>query len=306
MEGVEHRTVKANGINIHVAEKGQGPIILFLHGFPELWYSWRHQIHAFASLGYRALAPDLRGYGDSDAPADVGSYTCFHVVGHDWGAIIAWYLCLFRPDRVKALVNMSVPFLPRNPLQKPIQIFRALNRDNFYICRFQEPGMEAALAEIGPARVLKSALTSRKTGPPRLPEGQQAFAGTPDVLPSWLSEEEVNYYVSKYERTGFTGGLNYYRNMDLYVTFILNFTQTGNSQQPGLGVKSKCQVSLLWCNLDLTYNTMGFKEFMKNDEFRKHVPFLGEIVVMEGVGHCLHEEKPDEVNQHIHEFFQKF
>lgn len=89
----------------------------------------------------------------------------------------------------------------------------------------QEPGMEAALAEIGPARVLKSALTSRKTGPPRLPEGQQAFAGTPDVLPSWLSEEEVNYYVSKYERTGFTGGLNYYRNMDLYVTFILNFTR---------------------------------------------------------------------------------
>lgn len=156
--------------------------------------------------------------------------------------------------------------------------------------------MEAALAEIGPARVLKSALTSRKTGPPRLPEGQQAFAGTPDVLPSWLSEEEVDYYVSKYERTGFTGGLNYYRNMDL------NWELT--AAWAGSQIKVPCKFVV--GNLDLTYNTMGFKEFMKNDEFRKHVPFLGEIVVMEGVGHFLHEEKPDEVNQHIHEFFQKF
>ena len=155
MEGIQHRTVQANGINIHFAEKGQGPIILFLHGFPEFWYSWRHQIHALASLGYRAVAPDLRGYGDSEAPADVNSYTCFHlvgdliglldaiaadkvlVVGHDWGAIIAWYLCLFRPDRVKALVNLSVAFHPRNPMNKPLESFRALYGDDYYICRFQ-------------------------------------------------------------------------------------------------------------------------------------------------------------------------
>ncbi|KAK9933829.1 hypothetical protein M0R45_021004 [Rubus argutus] len=81
MEGIEHRSVKVNGINMHVAEKGQGPVVLFLHGFPQLWYTWRHQIHALASLGYRAVAPDLRGYGDTEAPADPSSYTYFHVVG---------------------------------------------------------------------------------------------------------------------------------------------------------------------------------------------------------------------------------
>ena len=157
MEEIQHRTVEANGINIHIAEKGQGPIILFLHGFPELWYSWRHQIHALASLGYRAVAPDLRGFGDTDAPADGTSYTSLHVVGdiigvldaigadrvfvvgHDWGAVMAWYLCLYRPDRVKALVNMSVPFSPRNPMRKPLESLRAQLGDDYYICRFQVP-----------------------------------------------------------------------------------------------------------------------------------------------------------------------
>ena len=118
MEGIQHKIVQANDINIHLAEKGEGPIILFLHGFLEFWYSWRHQIHALASLGYRVVAPDLWGYGDSDAPVDVNSYTYFNVVGdiigvldaigadkvfvvgYDWGALIAWNLCLFRPDRV--------------------------------------------------------------------------------------------------------------------------------------------------------------------------------------------------------------
>ena len=154
--GIEHRTVRANGINIHLAEKGEGPIILFLHGFPEFWYSWRHQLHAFASLGYRAVAPDLRGYGDSDAPADVDSYTYFHVVGdligvldaigadkvfvvgHDWGAMIAWYLCLFRPDRVKALVNLCVGFSPKSAANKPpIETLRTFYGDEYYMCRFQ-------------------------------------------------------------------------------------------------------------------------------------------------------------------------
>ncbi|KAJ9699643.1 hypothetical protein PVL29_005487 [Vitis rotundifolia] len=240
MEEIQHRTVEANGLNIHIAEKGQGPIILFLHGFPELWYSWRHQIHALASLGYRAVAPDLRGYGDTDAPADGTSYTSLHVVGdiigvldaigadrvfvvgHDWGAVMAWYLCLYRPDRVKALVNMSVPFSPRNPMRKPLASLRALLGDDYYICRFQEPGViEAEFAEIGVDRVLKHFLTYRNPAPLLLPKGN-AFGddpATPIVLPSWLSEEEVHYYTTKYQKTGFTGGLNYYRSLDRYVPY---------------------------------------------------------------------------------------
>lgn len=158
-EDIQHKIVNVNGINMHIAEKGQGPLILFIHGFPLLWYSWRHQITALASLGYRAVAPDLRGYGDTDAPAEVSSYTCLHVVGdvialldavaadqekvfvvgHDWGALIAWYLCLFRPDRVKALVNLSVVFNPRSPKMKPLQVLKAVYGDDYYICRFQVP-----------------------------------------------------------------------------------------------------------------------------------------------------------------------
>lgn len=155
MEGIEHRTLNVNRINMHVAEKGKGPVVLFLHGFPELWYTWRHQIVALADLGYRAVAPDLRGYGDTDAPVDVASYTYFHVVGdlvalieslgvesvflvaHDWGAMIGWYLCLFRPDLVKAYVCLSVAFRPRHPKMKPIPTMRAVFGDDYYMCRFQ-------------------------------------------------------------------------------------------------------------------------------------------------------------------------
>jgi len=156
MEGIEHRTVEVNGIKMHIAEKGkEGPVVLFLHGFPELWYSWRHQIVALSSLGYRAVAPDLRGYGDTDVPSSVSSYTIFHLVGdivalidslgvdqvflvaHDWGAVVGWYLCLFRPERIKAYVCLSVPYLPRNPKVKPVDGMRALFGDDYYICRFQ-------------------------------------------------------------------------------------------------------------------------------------------------------------------------
>lgn len=145
---------------MHVAELGRGPIILFLHGFPECWYTWRRQMTFFAGHGYRAVAPDLRGYADTTgAPlADPSRFTTLHVVGdvvalidavappsdgkvfvvgHDWGAMIAWALCLYRPDKVKALVNMSVVFSRRNPSRKPIETLRAVYGDEYYICRFQ-------------------------------------------------------------------------------------------------------------------------------------------------------------------------
>lgn len=156
MESITHRSLSVNGIKMHVAEKGEGPVVLFLHGFPELWYSWRHQILAFSSLGYRAVAPDLRGYGDTDAPSSISSYSIFHLVGdvvalveedlgidqvflvaHDWGALLGSYLCMFRPDLIKAYVCLSVPFFPRNPNVKPVDGFRAAYGDDYYICRFQ-------------------------------------------------------------------------------------------------------------------------------------------------------------------------
>ncbi|XP_075656713.1 epoxide hydrolase 1-like isoform X2 [Castanea sativa] len=156
MEGIDHRIVSVNGNKMHIAEKGQGPVVLFLHGFPELWYSWRHQIHALSSLGYHAVAPDLRGFGDTEAPTSITSYTCDHIVNdlvalidslgveqvflvaHDWGAIMGWYLCLFKPERVKAFVCLSVPFTPRSPQMKPMDRMRGFFEDDYYICRFQQ------------------------------------------------------------------------------------------------------------------------------------------------------------------------
>ncbi|KNA18427.1 hypothetical protein SOVF_070930 [Spinacia oleracea] len=236
-DGINHEIVDVNGIKMHVAEKGEegAPIVVFLHGFPELWYSWKYHILALSSLGYRAVAPDMRGYGDTDAPPDAHSYTYGHivgdiialidklgaqevfVVGHDWGAIIAWWLCLFRPDRVKALVNLSVPFSPRNPHQNPVDMFRAAYGDHYYICRFQEPGeIEDEIAEAGGAdKLLRKFFAYRDPGPLFLPKGK-AFVDVPPY-PPYLSKEEAAYYLDKFTQISFTGGLNYYRALNLYV-----------------------------------------------------------------------------------------
>lgn len=160
MEGqVEHKTVPVNGINMHFAEIGQGPLVLFIHGFPEFWYSWRHQMSFMAKQGYRAVSPDLRGYGDTTgAPKDDPSkFTTLDivgdlvellnkiapqeekvfVVGHDWGAVASWALCLYRPEKVKAFVCLSVAFNPRNPMKKPLETLRAVYGDDYYVVRFQ-------------------------------------------------------------------------------------------------------------------------------------------------------------------------
>ncbi|GFQ04119.1 bifunctional epoxide hydrolase 2 [Phtheirospermum japonicum] len=317
MEKIQHKNIHTNGINIHVAEIGNGPAVLFLHGFPELWYTWRHQMLSLSARGYRAIAPDLRGYGDSDAPPCASSYTAFHIigdlvglldalgldrvflVGHDWGAVIAWYFCLIRPDRIRALVNMSVVFQPRNPKRKPVESMRAILGDDYYICRFQEPGeVEDEFARVDTARLIRKFLTSRNPAPLRVPK-EVGFGGSsqkPITMPSWLSEEDVEYYASKFNQKGFTGGLNYYRAMDL------NWELTA----PWSGEQIKVPVKFIVGDVDLTYNTPGVKEYIHNGGFKKHVPFLQELVILEGVAHFLNQEKPEEINEHIYDFIQRF
>ncbi|XP_077240676.1 epoxide hydrolase 1-like [Tasmannia lanceolata] len=313
--GIEHRMVEVNGINMHVAEKGEGPVVLFLHGFPELWYSWRHQMVGLAARGYRAVAPDLRGYGDTDAPSSHTSYTAFqlvgdlialidnlgqdqvYLVGHDWGAIVAWYLCLFRPDKVKALVNLSVSYRPRYK-RKPTESLLATFGEDYYICRFQELGSaEAEIASVNTATFLKALLTSRDPGPLLLPKGAVKYLADREItLPSWLSEEDINYYASKFEKTGFAGGINYYRALDL----------NWELSTPWTGAKIQVPVKFIVGDLDLTYNSPGVKNYMFNGGFKKDVPLLQDIVVMEGVGHFINQEKPDEITAHIYDFIQKF
>ncbi|KAK8608483.1 hypothetical protein V6N13_023905 [Hibiscus sabdariffa] len=316
MEKIEHTTVATNGINMHVASIGSGPVILFLHGFPELWYSWRHQLLSLSSLGYRCVAPDLRGYGDTDAPSSAASYTVFHIVGdlvglldalgvdrvllvgHDWGASIAWSFCQLRPDRVKALVNLSVAYRPRNPKVKPVEGFRALFGDDYYICRFQEPGeIEEEFAEVDTKKLLKIFLTSRNPNPPRMPKGR-GYKGSPDPppLPSWLSEQDVDYFASKFNQKGFTGGLNYYRALN----------RNWELMAPWTGLEIKVPVKFIIGDLDVTYHIPGVKDYIHNGRFKKDVPFLQELVVMEGVGHFLNQEKPEEISMHIYDFVKKF
>ncbi|OMP03253.1 Epoxide hydrolase-like protein [Corchorus olitorius] len=318
MEGIQHRMVNVNGITMHVAEKGQGgPTILFLHGFPEVWYSWRHQILALSSLGYHTIAPDLRGYGDTESPISVTSYTYMQIVGdlvalidslgedqvflvgHDWGSIIGWYLCLFRPDRIKAFFCLSIPFMPRKPKMKPLESMRLFYGEDYYICRFQEPGkMEEEIAHYGTSEVLKSIITSRQSGPPRLPK-DNPFGIKPDApikLPSWFSEEDLSYYANKFNQKGFTGPLNYYR------AFDLNWEMTA----PWTNVQVKVPVKFITGDLDCVYTTPGVKEYIQSDAFKRDVPLLDEVVVMEGVGHFINQEKAEEISSSIYDFIKKF
>ncbi|PIN21557.1 Soluble epoxide hydrolase [Handroanthus impetiginosus] len=317
MEGIEHQTVTVNGIEMHVAEKGEGPVVLFLHGFPELWYTWRRQIVALASSGYRAVAPDLRGCGDSDAPAEISRYSCLHVVGdivalieslcrgdqvfvvaHDWGAMIAWYLCLFRPDLVKAFVSLTVPFRPRNPKMKPVESLRAFFGEDYYMCRFQEPGkMEAEISEYGAEAVIKKILTDRRPGPPRLPKENPFGSRIDDIkLPSWFTKQDLKYYAQKFDQKGFIGGLNYYRALDL------NWELTA----PWTGAKVKVPVKFIVGDLDMVYNTPGVKEYVHGGGFKNDVPLLEDCVVLENTGHFINQERSEEINAHILDFIKKF
>ncbi|XP_027930615.1 uncharacterized protein LOC114186796 [Vigna unguiculata] len=317
MEEIVHRRVEVNGIKMHVAEKGEGPVVLFVHGFPELWYSWRHQILALSAQGYHAVAPDLRGYGDTEAPASISSYTCFHIVGdlvalidllgvdqvflvaHDWGAIIGWYLCMFRPDRVKAYVCLSVPLLHRDPNVRTVDAMRAMYGDDYYICRFQKPGeMEAQMAEVGTEYVLKNNLTNRTPGPPIFPKGEFGTGFNPDMpdtLPSWLTQDDLDYFVSKFNKTGFTGSLNYYRNFDT------NWELTS----PWSGAQIKVPVKFITGDLDSVYTSLNLKEYIHGGGFKQDVPNLEEVIVLKGVSHFNNQEAAEEVNDHIYDFIKK-
>src|SRR5690606_11462089 len=169
---INHRFVETNGIRMHIAEAGEGPLVVLCHGFPESWYSWRHQLTALAEAGFHAVAPDQRGYGQTDAPEEIGAYTQLHldgdivglldapgeeqavIAGHDWGAPVAWNAALWRPDRFRAVAGLSVPFSDRGPMP-PTRQFKQMFGDNFfYILYFQELGKAEAELEADPRRTL--------------------------------------------------------------------------------------------------------------------------------------------------------
>lgn len=241
--GAERRTIEVNGIDLSVLDAGEGPAVVLAHGFPELAYSWRHQVPALAAAGYRVLAPDQRGYGRTTRPEDVEDYDIAHltgdivglldavgvekaaVVGHDWGSIVAWGTAQLHPERVAGVVGMSVPFVPRPPAP-PIQIMRQMFADNFfYMVYFQDPGVADAELGSDPHRTMSRLLAgggfSADAGGGDLSamfandgRGFVERIPDPDGLPAWLTQEELDTYVAEFRRTGYTGGINWYRNLD--------------------------------------------------------------------------------------------
>src|ERR1700745_2944528 len=175
MAGVTHRTLETNGIRMHVAEQGSGPLVVLCHGFPESWYSWRHQLPALAAAGFHAVAPDMRGYGRTDGPDVIDQYTLLHLVGdmvglldalgaesaviagHDWGAPVAWHAALLRPDRFRAVIGLSVPLRPRGRV-RPTTVMHRTDDAIFYQLYFQTPGVAEAELERDPRRALRSVL----------------------------------------------------------------------------------------------------------------------------------------------------
>jgi pimeloyl-ACP methyl ester carboxylesterase len=239
---ITSRTIATNGVELHVTEAGAGFPVVFAHGFPELSYSWRHQVPAVAAAGYHAIAPDQRGYGRSSKPEAIEDYDIVHLtddllglldelgeeravfVGHDWGSMVVWQMALLHPERVAGVCGMSVPFLPRGPMP-PVQLMRQVFGDSFfYILYFQEPGV--ADAELGAdagttMRRMLAGLTVPADGSVDLaglaaPDGKGFVDRMPEPagLPGWLSQEELDHYTAEFTRTGFTGGINWYRNFD--------------------------------------------------------------------------------------------
>lgn len=237
IEGATHRFVEVNGITLSVHEAGEGPAVVFSHGFPELAYSWRHQLPAVADSGFRAVAPDQRGYGATDRPSAVTDFDIFHLtddlagmldaldidravlVGHDWGGFVVWQMALLHPDRVMGVVGVNTPYVPRFPV-KPTELFKMMGGENHYIVWFQTPAVpDRALAENVEALFRRMMRTS--VPPEQLIEAAggsadfvEAIVNGPDLGTELLSEDELVVYVETFRNTGFTGALNWYRNFD--------------------------------------------------------------------------------------------
>ncbi len=304
-----HRMIAANGINIHIAEQGQGPVVLLIHGFPELWYSWRHQLPALADAGYHAVAPDVRGYGRTDAPQAVEDYSMRNltsdavgildalgvneavVAGHDWGAPIAWHCALLHPDRFSAVVGLSVPYTPRSRTP-PIQGFRRIFAERFfYVLYFQQPGVAEAELEANVSRSLRLTLYTWSGDAPKgaafvsKPKDAKLLDGMPECqqLPEWLTEADLAYYVAEFARTGFRGALNRYRNMDRDWEELAGL-QDAKVQQPALFIAGDGDPVL---------------SFTGMDPMKTHVPNLRKTVFLPGCGHWTQQERPNEVSREI-------
>jgi epoxide hydrolase A/B len=310
-----HRFVDTNRIRMHYVEEGSGPHVLMCHGFPELWYSWRHQIRALAEAGFHVIAPDLRGYGQTDRPEELEAYDIFQltgdmvglmnaaggepaaIVGHDWGALVTQCAALFRPDLFRAVVLLSVPFMPRGALSPSEWEKQTYPGKIFYQQVFRAPGSEK-MFEADVRGAMLNAFYIASGDPPAeqrwryvIDPGEAARATPPPPRrPAWLTEEDLEFFTAEFKRTGFRAGLNYYRNMDRNWA-LTPFLDGARLSQPALFVAGEHD---------------GVIEFWREqfDALERNVPRLTKKVVLPGAGHWIQQERAAEVNRLLLEFLR--
>ena len=324
MSQVQHRIVETNGMRMHIAEEGSGPLVVLCHGFPECWYSWRHQLPALAEAGFHAVAPDMRGYGQSDRPDAIEQYTLLHlvgdmvglldaldvesavIVGHDWGAPVAWHAALLRPDRFRAVIGLSVPFIPRRPV-RPTSTMPQTADAVFYQLYFQTPGVAEAEFERDVGTTIRSLLYSASGDAPRdsasranpdtvgmVPRrgGLLSRSMVPPSLPPWLTEADIDCSIREFTRTGFRGGLNWYRNIDRNWELLAPFA----------GACVNVPALYIAGDRDLVVAFRGMDRLIPN--LSQLVPHLQRTLILPGCGHWTQQERPEEVNAAMIDFLR--
>ena len=311
-----HKFLTTNGIKMHVAVAGEGPLVLLCHGWPESWYSWRHQLTALAEAGYCAVAPDMRGYGQTDKPDSIDQYTLFHlagdmiglvdalgykdaaIVGHDWGAPVAWHSALFRPDKFRAVAGLSVPFRPRGEVP-PTSVMPQTDEAIFYQLYFQQPGVAEAEFERDPKRLVSTILLGMSADPvgammaSRTGGWLQSKSPPAGNLPSWITEADIEFYASELGRTGFRGGLNWYRNVDRNWSLLA----------PWAGAKVSVPALYMAGDRDPVVRFPGMDKLIPN--LRQFVPQLRNTIMLPGCGHWTQQERADEVNASLIGFLRE-
>jgi pimeloyl-ACP methyl ester carboxylesterase len=321
---MNHRTIETNDIRMHVAEQGTGPLVVLCHGFPESWYSWRRQLPALAAAGFHAVAPDMRGYGRTDRPEAIDQYTLLHIIGdmvglidalgaeqaviagHDWGAPVAWHAALLRPDRFRGVIGLSGPYGPRGP-KRPTTVMPQSADALFYQLYFQTPGVAEAEFERDVRLTMRTILYSISGDTPRLigtvvdPDTAGMVARkrgfldqmrSPASLPPWLSEADVDLYAGEFARTGFRGGLNWYRNIDRNWELLAPFA----------GAKVTVPALFIAGERDIVLALPGVRDRISN--LTKFVPQLRGNITLPGCGHWTQQERAAEVNAAMIDFLR--
>lgn len=315
------RQLKGKGINLRAVVEGEGPLCILVHGWPESWYSWRHQIDPLVAHGYRVCVPDVRGYGGSDKPEPIEAYDMVSMtgdvvglidalgaeqailIGHDWGAPIVWQTSILHRERVRAVVGLSVPHLGRPP-EPAINLFRKLYKERFfYQIYFQEPGVAEREFEADVRTALRKIYASAAGDAPEVSRAafaqKPASAGMLDGLtapaqqPAWFTEQDLDYYTKEFERSGFRGPLNRYRNQERDWAALPQLSEE-HITQPALFIAGARDPVLRFVpGIDLLESMNRWYDDLRGK------------VVLDGVGHWTQQEDPAGVNRALLDFLDR-